>query len=69
MNGERSADDMGLVSYQLNGIMEHVPFQMRECDVRNSPRLGDEVSACFRISLNRYFYLYVCFRLNLIWPK
>ena len=34
---------MGLVSYQLNGIMEHVPFQMRECDVRNSPRLGDEV--------------------------
>nr|CAH0099384.1 unnamed protein product [Daphnia galeata] len=43
VNGERSADDMGLVSYQLNGIMEHVPFQMRECDVRNSPRLGDEV--------------------------
>ncbi len=49
MNGERSADDMGLVSYQLNGIMEHVPFQMRECDVRNSPRLGDEVSACFSL--------------------
>ncbi|XP_059352111.1 cold shock domain-containing protein E1-like isoform X3 [Daphnia carinata] len=43
VNGEKSADDMGLVSYQLNGIMEHVPFQMRECDVRNSPRLGDEV--------------------------
>ena len=44
VNGERSADDLGLVSYQLNGIMEHVPFQLRECDVRNSPRLGDEVN-------------------------
>ena len=34
---------MGLVSYQVNGIMEHVPFQAKECDIRNSPRLGDEV--------------------------
>lgn len=24
--------------------MEHVPFQAKECDIRNSPRLGDEVN-------------------------
>ena len=40
---DKSADDMGLVSYQVNGIMEHVPFPSKECDIRNSPRLGDEV--------------------------
>jgi len=43
VNGEKSADDLGLVSYQVNNIMEHVPFQAKECDIRNSPRLGDEV--------------------------
>ena len=59
---------MGLVSYQLNGIMEHLPFQMRECDVRNSPRLGDEVNTYFKLSLDRSL-LFCFFRLNLIWPK
>ena len=44
MNGEKSGDDLGLVSYQVGGIMEHVPFHAKECDLRNSPRLGDEVS-------------------------
>lgn len=43
VNGEKSAEDMGLVSYQVSGILEHVPFQAKECDIRNSPRLGDEV--------------------------
>jgi len=43
VNGEKSADDLGLVSYQVNNIMEHVPFQAKESDIRNSPRLGDEV--------------------------
>jgi hypothetical protein len=43
VNGEKSGEDLGLVSYQVNGIMEHVPFQSKECDIRNSPRLGDEV--------------------------
>lgn len=43
VNGEKSSEDLGLVSCHLDGVLEHVPFHVKECDIRNCPRLGDEV--------------------------
>lgn len=50
MNGEKSSEDLGLVSCHLDGVLEHVPFHVKECDIRNCPRLGDEVES-FRLFL------------------
>lgn len=72
VNGEKSGEDLGLVSYQVNGIMEHVPFQSKECDIRNSPRLGDEVLLTCCQVINEWFLIplsRLMTRWNLIWLK
>lgn len=48
-NGIKGKDaDPGVISYQLNGTTETINFYIKDCDIRNIPKVGDKVE--FNIS-------------------
>lgn len=43
--GEK-APEPGMISYQSNGTKKTVPYYLKDCDLKNTPHVGDKVSYC-----------------------